>query len=242
MRLKGLLSLATLMLVSSCGGITKEEFEKRVGSLEGRIAQLEERQKLLEERSVRTEARLDNLSENLASARLELERLKLAQERRQLAQPTTIPPAKPQEETKEQPQAKVEPQAKPEEEGYKREYEEALRLYNLKQLNQAKERFIDFIKKNPRTDLTDNAYLWLGVVYRELGEMDKAEAVWLTLVERCRKKEMVDCNKAPAALLQLARLSEQRGDSAKAREYYEAILKEYPLSEEAQTAKAKLGR
>ena len=36
--------------------------------------------------------------------------------------------------------------------------------------------------------------------------------IWLTLVERCQKKEMVDCNKAPSALLQLARLYEQRGD------------------------------
>ncbi|MEJ7553499.1 MAG: tetratricopeptide repeat protein, partial [Aquificaceae bacterium] len=78
--------------------------------------------------------------------------------------------------------------------------------------------------------------------YRDLGEMNKAEAVWLTLVERCQRKEMVDCNKAPSALLQLARLYEQRGDNQKAREYYEAILRDYPLSEEAGTAKTKLGR
>lgn len=251
MKAKGLLLLSALVVLSSCGGITKEEFEKRIGSIENRIAQLEDRQRLLEERSIKTESRLDNLSESLATTRLELEKLKLAQERRQLSQPTLIPPPAPKQPKEEKGEAKQqaqqaegkrEPQSELREEDYKREYEEALRLYNLRQLNQAKERFIDFIKKYPNTDLTDNAYLWLGAVYRELGELNKAEAVWLTLVERCKRKEMVDCNKAPSALLQLARLSEQKGDSAKAKEYYETILKDYPLSEEAQTARQKLGR
>lgn len=127
-------------------------------------------------------------------------------------------------------------------EEFQKEYEEALKLYNLRQLNQAKDKFIEFIKKYPKTPLSDNAYLWLGVTYRDLGEFNKAEAVWLNLVERCQKNQMVDCNKAPSALLQLARLYEQRGNSQKANEFYEAILRDYPLSEEASIAKTKLGR
>jgi TolA-binding protein len=48
------------------------------------------------------------------------------------------------------------------------------------------------------------------------------------LEERCKRGEMVDCNKLPSAYLQLARLYEAEGNSEKAKEYYEAILKEFP--------------
>jgi Uncharacterized protein conserved in bacteria len=122
------------------------------------------------------------------------------------------------------------------------EYRSALGLYNLRQLNQAKEKFIEFIKKYPKTPLTDNAYFWLGVVYRDLGDSARAEAVWRTLEEKCKRGEMVDCNKLPSAYLQLARLYEARGNHEKAEEYYKTILKEFPLSEEVEVAKKKLCR
>ncbi|HAV40749.1 MAG: tetratricopeptide repeat protein [Aquificaceae bacterium] len=235
------------VLTSSCGSITKEEFDKRMYNLESRISQLEERQRTLEERNLKTESRVDTLSENIANIRLELERLKIGRVSPPQATPTKLPEPKKEESLtqKEQPKAQIPQDVKPTvqaQEEYQKDYDEAFRLYNLKQLNQAKDKFIEFIKKYPKTPLTDNAYLWLGVIYRDLGETNKAEAVWLTLVERCQKKEMVDCNKAPSALLQLARLYEQRGDEKKAKEFYEAILKDYPLSEEASVAKTKLGR
>ena len=235
------------VLTSSCGSITKEEFDKRMYNLESRISQLEERQRTLEERNLKTESRVDTLSENIANIRLELERLKIGRVSPPQATPTKLPEPKKKESLtqKEQPKAQIPQDVKPTvqaQEEYQKDYDEAFRLYNLKQLNQAKDKFIEFIKKYPKTPLTDNAYLWLGVIYRDLGETNKAEAVWLTLVERCQKKEMVDCNKAPSALLQLARLYEQRGDEKKAKEFYEAILKDYPLSEEASVAKTKLGR
>ncbi len=235
------------VLTSSCGSITKEEFDKRMYNLESRISQLEERQRTLEERNLKTESRVDTLSENIANIRLELERLKIGRVSPPQATPTKLPEPKKEESLtqKEQPKAQIPQDVKPTvqaQEEYQKDYDEAFRLYNLKQLNQAKDKFIEFIKKYPKTPLTDNAYLWLGVIYRDLGETNKAEAVWLTLVERCQKKEMVDCNKTPSALLQLARLYEQRGDEKKAKEFYEAILKDYPLSEEASIAKTKLGR
>ena len=116
-----------------------------------------------------------------------------------------------------------------------------MNLYNLKRLKQAKEKLIDFIKNNPKTPLTDNAYFWLGVIYRDLGDLKRAEAVWRTLEERCKKEDMVDCNKLPSAYLQLAKMYENTGNMNKAKEYYELILKEFPLSEEAELAKRKLG-
>ena len=239
---KGFYILWTLSFVLSCGGVTKEEFEKRTSVLENRIAQLEERQRFLEEENTKAEGRMDNLSENVARMRLDLERLRL--ERSAQLQPGRVQPP---EVAQRDPVVRREPQT-PQTQGedimeeFQKEYEAALNLYNLRQLNQARDRFIEFIRKYPKTPLTDNAYLWLGVVYRDLGELNKAEAVWLTLVERCQRKEMVDCNKAPSALVQLARLYEQRGNEQKAKEFYEAILRDYPASEEASIARSKLGR
>jgi TolA-binding protein len=72
--------------------------------------------------------------------------------------------------------------------------------------------------------------------------MDKAQAVWLTLIEKCKRGELPDCNKAPSAYIQLAKLYELRGDRQKADEFYENVIKDYPLSEEAEIAKRKLGK
>jgi TolA-binding protein len=250
--------LLLCFLLSSCGGVTQEELNARLAQINRRIEKLEEEQKTIKAQQIKTEERVDALSQNLASLRLEVERLRV--EGRTNLPPPTLP--KPENTSPPQP-AKVEGQhrtqpiqpepfvQRPQEEqrgvealspDYEREYKSAFDLYNLRQLNQAKEKFIEFIKNYPKTPLTDNAYLWLGVVYRDLGDSARAEAVWRTLEERCKKGEMVDCNKLPSAYLQLARLYEAQGNSEKAQEYYEAILKEFPLSEEAEVAKKKLGR
>ncbi len=245
-------------LLSSCGAVTQEELEARLAQINRRIEKLEEEQKIIRVQQIKTEERVDALSQNLASLRLEMERLRV--EGRTSSPPPTL--SKPENISLPQP-AKVEGQLRtqpiqPEpfvqrpQEGqrgveatsfdYEKEYKSALDLYNLRHLNQAKEKFIEFIKNYPKTPLTDNAYFWLGVVYRDLGDSARAEAVWRTLEVRCKRGEMVDCNKLPSAYLQLARLYEARGNSEKAREYYEAILNEFPLSEEAEVAKKKLGR
>jgi TolA-binding protein len=244
--------------LSSCGAVTQEELNAKLAQINKRIEKLEEEQKTIRAQQTKTEERMDALSQNLASLRLEVERLKV--EGRTSSPPPTL--SKPENTSPPQP-ARVEGQPKrepPQPEpfaqksqekqkdtettsfDYEREYKSALDLYNLRQLNQAKEKFIEFIRKYPKTPLTDNAYLWLGVVYRDLGDSVRAEAVWRTLEERCKRGEMVDCNKLPSAYLQLARLYEAQGNSEKAKEYYEAILKEFPLSEEADVAKKKLGR
>jgi len=230
-------------LLSSCGGVTQEELNARLAQMDNRIRKLEEEQRAIRAQQVRTEERVDTLSQNLASLRLEVERLR-TEGRTSTPQPT---PSRPENIFQSRP-GRIEEQPierlrdvetmSPE---YK-EYRYALDLYNLRQLNQAKEKFIEFIRKYPKDPLTDNAYFWLGVVYRDLGDSARAEAVWRTLEERCKRGEMVDCNKLPSAYLQLARLYEAQGNNGKARGYYEAILNEFPLSEEAEVARRKLGR
>jgi TolA-binding protein len=242
----------------SCGAVTQEELNARLAQINRRIEKLEEEQKTIRAQQIRTEERVDALSQNLASLRLEVERLRV-EGRTSLPQHTPSKPesapqsqlARGEGQPRTQP-IQPEPFVQRPREGqrgvealspdYEREYRSALDLYNLRHLNQAKEKFIEFIRKYPKTPLTDNAYFWLGVVYRDLGDSVRAEAVWRTLEERCKRGEMVDCNKLPSAYLQLARLYEARGNNKKAKEYYEAILKEFPLSEEADVAKKKLGR
>ncbi|MEN3033737.1 MAG: tetratricopeptide repeat protein [Aquificaceae bacterium] len=233
-----IMALAILFALFSCAGVSKEEIDKRFALIDSKIAQLDERQKAIEDRNVRIESRLDIISESLSTTRLELERLKAGRDRQQ-SQGAIIAPERPQTQTQTQ-QTQVQMQTQMQE--HEKLYEEALKLYNFRQLNQAKEKFIDYIKRFPATNLTDNAYMWLGVVYRDLGEINKAEAVWLTLVEKCKKSELPDCNKAPGALMQLAGIFERRADIAKAREFYEMIINDYPLSEEAKAARARLGR
>ncbi|MFZ8787069.1 tetratricopeptide repeat protein [Thermocrinis sp.] len=230
-------------LLSSCAGVTQEELNTRLAQMENRIEKLEEEQRAIRSQQVRTEGRVDALSQNLGSLRLEVERLR-TEGRTSTPQPT---PSRPENIYQSRP-IRIEPQPierlrdvetmSPE----YREYMYALDLYNLRQLNQAREKFIEFIRKYPKNSLTDNAYFWLGVVYRDLGDSARAEAVWRTLEERCKRGEMVDCNKLPSVYLQLARLYEARGNHERAEEYYEAILKEFPLSEEADVAKKKLSR
>jgi tol-pal system protein YbgF len=250
--------LLLCFLLSSCGAVTQEELNARLAQINRRIEKLEEEQKTIKAQQIKTEERVDALSQNLASLRLEVERLKV-EGRTNLPSPTlskpenTSPPqparveGEPKRELLQPEPLAQKPQEKQKDtdatsSDYEREYKSALDLYNLKQLNQAKEKFIEFIKKYPKTPLTDNAYFWLGVIYRDLGDSARAEAVWRTFEERCKRGEMVDCNKLPSAYLQLARLYEVQGNSEKAKEYYEAILKEFPLSEEAEVAKKKLGR
>lgn len=218
-----------LLGIVACGPITKEELDQRFTRVDERLSKLEERQRRLEEQNIKTETRVDNLAESLTKLRFEVERLKTGKD-------STVSVRLPEESRKN-----LQPQQKPAE-NYQAEYDEAMNLYNQKQLSLAKEKFIEFIRRNPKTPLTDNAYFWLGTTFRDLGEMNKAEAVWLTLVERCKKGGLPDCNKAPSAYLQLAKLYELKGDRQKADEFYENIIKDYPLSEEAEIAKRKLGK
>ncbi len=237
-------------LLSSCGAVTQEELDARLAQINKRIEKLEEEQQTIKAQQINTEERVDALSQNLASLKLEMEKLKV-EETTNTPSPTQPKPANVGEQSKREP-SQPKPFVQKSQESqrwertispdYEREYKSALNLYNLGQLNQAKEKFIAFIKNHPKTPLTDNAYLWLGVIYRDLGDRTKAKEMWHTLEVKCKRGELVDCNKLPSAYLQLARLYEARGNREKAKEYYEAILKEFPLSEEAEVAKKKLGR
>jgi len=237
-------------LLSSCGAVTQNQLDARLAQINKRIEKLEEEQQIIKAQQIMTEKRVDTLSQNLASLRLEVEKLRVERTTSR-SSPTQPKLAKVEEKSKREP-SQPKPFAQKSQErqrcartispDYEREYKSALNLYNQGQLNQAKEKFIMFIKNHPKTSLTDNAYLWLGVIYRDLGDRTKAKEMWHTLEKKCKKGEMVDCNKLPSAYLQLARLYEAWGNSEKAKRYYKAILKEFPLSEEAEVAKKKLGR
>jgi TolA-binding protein len=146
--------------------VTQEELNARLAQINRRIEKLEEEQKTIKAQQIKTEERVDALSQNLASLRLEVERLKV-EGRTSLPPPTLSKPenisppqpAKVEEQPKREP-PQPEPFAQKSQEkqkdteatssDYEREYKSALDLYNLRQLNQAKEKFIEFIKNIQR--------------------------------------------------------------------------------------------
>jgi len=115
------------------------------------------------------------------------------------------------------------------------DYREALQLIRQGQCNQAAPKFRDFIRKNPKSDLADNAQYWIGACY--YGQRDYNQAI----------KELSDVmlkyskgDKAPAALLMLAAAFADSGDKIDARLVLKKLTSDYPRSEEAERARQKL--
>jgi tol-pal system protein YbgF len=115
------------------------------------------------------------------------------------------------------------------------DYREALQLIRQGQCNQAAPKLRDFIRKNPKSDLADNAQYWIGACY--YGQRDYNQAI----------KELSDVmlkyskgDKAPSALLMLADAFADSGDKIDARLVLKKLTSDYPRSEEAERARQKL--
>ena len=108
------------------------------------------------------------------------------------------------------------------------DYREALQLIREGQCNQAAPKLRDFIRKNPKSDLADNAQYWIGACY--YGQHDYNRAI-RELSDVMLKYPKGD--KAPAALLMLAEAFADSGDKIDARLVLQKLINEHPKSEEA---------
>ncbi len=210
-------TLALLPLLSymiSCAGLTANQGEDRISLLERRIEAMENKITKIEEDIYKTNVRIDNISRNITDLRVEVEKLKLPS-----AEKTVV----------------IEEEEEGYEEDYRKAYNRAFKLYNLKRLNQAVEAFTNFIDNFPDNDLTDNAYFWKGRAYFELGNMEKAKEEFKKLIELCEEGRLPNCNKAPSAYLMLARIYRMEGNEEEAHKVLKELREKYPTSEEAQT-------
>ncbi len=115
------------------------------------------------------------------------------------------------------------------------DYRDAIGLIRQGQCNQAVPKLRDFIRKNPKSDLADNAQYWIGSCY--YGQRDYNRAI-IELNEVLLKYPKAD--KVPPALLMLADAFADSGDKIDARLILQKLVADHGKSEEAEKARQKL--
>ncbi len=244
--------------IISCAPAPSQKISEKFSEIEIKLSRMEQKQTDLEKDIEKTHERIDKLTELIATLRLEIERLKL----RLGVEGTALskagkPPISPDvtkelppvpatdrvkeestasgEKEKDIPQEDREKEAKVEtpEEAYKK----AIELYSIKKLYEARNAFLNFIKKYPSDKYTDNAFFWIGKVYQELGDTRKAKSVFESLIEKCEEGKLPDCNKVPDTYLMLMKISMDEGNTEEANRYYTLLIEKFPTSDAAVRAR-----
>lgn len=114
------------------------------------------------------------------------------------------------------------------------EYTEGVALFNRKRYDEAREWFARLLEGGIVEDLADNCEYWVG-------ECDFARGRWTQAVTSFeRVLALKGSNKHPDALLMLGRTYEQLRQTARARAAYQRLVREFPSSSAAATARWKL--
>lgn len=114
------------------------------------------------------------------------------------------------------------------------DYAEGVSLFNRKRYDEAKTWFGRLLTMGISEDLADNCEYWIG-------ESDFARGRWTMAVESFeRVVALRSSNKRADALLMLGRSFEFLRQSARARSTFEQLVREYPSSSAAATARMKL--
>nr|AAN12289.1 hypothetical protein [Aquifex pyrophilus] len=206
---KGMLLLPILII--ACAPVSEKEIKimkKRISEFEGRVAKLEERQEETGEKLEIINERVDKIAQEVGEIK---RRIYLKTEKgEELIEEET---SKSLEEIEENPEE---------------EYREALNPYKMKRLNEARDAFVNFIKKYPKTNLTDNAYFWLGTIYYELGNEERALQILKTLIGKCKEGRLPDCNKLPDTYYMLVKIYAEEGNESEAERYLNRLKEEFP--------------
>ena len=115
------------------------------------------------------------------------------------------------------------------------DYREALQLIRQNQCDQAVPKLRDFIRRNPKADLADNAQYWIGSCYYMQRDYNRAI---IELNEVLLKYPKAD--KVPAALLMLADAFADSGDKIDARLILQKLISDHPRAEETERGRQKL--
>ncbi|MHB8766859.1 MAG: tol-pal system protein YbgF, partial [Deferrisomatales bacterium] len=114
-------------------------------------------------------------------------------------------------------------------------YDQAYALYKQAKYPEARELFATYIQDNPDTNLTDNAYFWIGETYYDQGQFEPAILEYDKAIQKFPKGD-----KVASALLKQAFAFDAIGDRVDARILLKKILREHASSEQAAIAKKKL--
>jgi tol-pal system protein YbgF len=120
-------------------------------------------------------------------------------------------------------------------EAVRKDYETAWRAVEKKDYRTAIARFKDFLKKNPKSKLANNAQYWIGESYYALKEYDQA----IIEFDAVRSK-YPQGDKVPAALLKQGLAFAELGEKVNARLVLQEVVEKYPTTPEAVQARQKM--
>ncbi len=249
-RRKGLAFLLLLALLTGGGGAWSQEsvesrlqrLERRVSIISDLVLQVEGLKRVNRELLGRVETleyRLQKLEEKQRELYLDLDQRISALQR---DQGPAVPRA---DETAATPADTGMPPAAPGKAGevskasrqVQQEYDAAYTLLQpaRRDYKKAIAAFREFIERHPRTDLTDNAYYWLGETYYVTGDNDAALASFDALLQ-----QFPDSEKVPGALLKKGYILQAKGRKEEARKVFRQLVRNYPDASVARMAKRRL--
>lgn len=116
----------------------------------------------------------------------------------------------------------------------KEEYDEAYELFKKNELAASRDKFEAFLKKNPKSDLAGSARYWVAESYFQQARYEEAILEY---------EKVLSDHKGPkitSALLKQGLAFHELGDKKTARYLLEKLVKEYPKSEQAESARTNL--
>ncbi len=114
-------------------------------------------------------------------------------------------------------------------------YAKGLKETKAKEYSAATKTFKAFLSAHPSHDLADNAQYWLGEIFYDTGEYDRAILEFNKVIT-----DYPEGDKRPAATLKQGFSFEQLGAIKEARILLESVIELYPKSDEAAKAKKRL--
>lgn len=116
-------------------------------------------------------------------------------------------------------------------------YRNAIVLFGRNRLAESRAAFQRVLDTDPHGELADNALFWIGETYYSAGQYPDAMRFYTRVT-----RDFPDQNKAPDAMFKLALAYERTSDLGLARKTLEEVIKRYPYSASAASAKAELKR
>ncbi|MFH1146457.1 MAG: tol-pal system protein YbgF [Pseudomonadota bacterium] len=138
------------------------------------------------------------------------------------------------EAVKEKPDAPTEQKTAPANRTAKEDYDEAYELFKKNELVACRDKFEAFLKKHPKSELAGNAQYWLAESYFQQDRYEEAILEYEKVLSDHKGP------KVPSALLKQGLAFHQLGDKKTAGYLLEKLIKEYPKSEQALSARTTL--
>jgi len=116
-------------------------------------------------------------------------------------------------------------------------YRNALMLFGRGKMDDARKTFQQVFDQDPSGDLADNALFWIGETYYTANNYSEAMKYYKRVTV-----EFSEGNKAPDALFKIALAFEKTSDLGMAKQTLDEVVRRYPYSSAAASAKQELKR